>query len=114
MQAAHLSYTRRNVLYAAIFLLVTVGYIVQLHAFNAEAEAQNVHGYEGEASFLVVLPMLLLLFYSGAFALAAGSLAFVRGSRAMSGWILFLGLLPTVLLLGVAGWLQWHWAHRVI
>jgi hypothetical protein len=114
MQAARLPYTRRNGLYATIFLLVTAGYLVQLHAFNVEAEAQNVHGYEGEASFLVVLPMLLLLFYSGAFALAAGSVALVRGSRPMSGWVLVVGLLPTVLLLGVAGWLQWHWAHRVI
>ncbi|MFD1875337.1 hypothetical protein [Hymenobacter bucti] len=114
MKVARLLYTHRNTVHAVIFLLITAGYIAQLHVFNAEAAAQNVRGYEGEASFLVVLPMLLLLFYSGAFALVAGGKALVRGSRPMSGWVLFLGLLPTMLLLGVAGWLQWHWAHRVI
>lgn len=114
METARPPYTRRNAVYTVIFLLVTAGYVIQLHAFNAEAKAQNVRGYEGEASFLVVIPLVLLMLYSGAFALGTGGTALVRGSRPIPGWVLFLGLLPTVLLLGVAGWLQWHWAHRVI
>ena len=62
------------------------------------------HGYEGEATFIVIIPLLFLLLYAGFFSLAAVTRVLERGSAPMSTWQLLLGLLPTGLVLL---WLLW-------
>jgi hypothetical protein len=98
METTRTPYTRQNVVVAAVSLLITASYWWLLHCLNAETVRQTRQGYEGEATFLILIPLLLLLMYAGLFSLAAVIRALERGSTPMSNAQLLLGLLPTGLL----------------
>ena len=99
METTRPPYNRQNLVAAGISLLITTSYWWVLHCISAETDRQTHHGYEGEATFLIVIPLLFLLLCSGLFSLAALLRALERGSEPMSTGQLLLGLLPTGLVL---------------
>jgi hypothetical protein len=63
---------------------------------------QSRQGYEGEAAFILLLPLLFLWLYARLFSLVSLEYALRRRSEPMPGLQLFLVLLPLWL------WLLWQ------
>jgi len=105
METTRPPYNRQNLVAAGISLLITASYWWVLHCLNAETERQTRQGYEGEATFIIIIPLLFLLLCAGLFSLAALVRALERGGEPMSTGQLLLGLLPTGLVLL---WLLWR------
>lgn len=99
METTRPPYNRQNILVAGLSLLITASYWWVLQGLSAETVRQTRQGYEGEATFIVVIPLLFLLLCAGLFSLATLIRALERGGEPMSGWQLLLGLLPTGLVL---------------
>jgi hypothetical protein len=94
MKAARLPYARHNAAIAVVSLLVTAGYWWQLHSFTADVHKNSPQGYEGEAAFIVVIPLYLLMLYAGFFSLVALERVVRRNHEPMTKADLHLGLLP--------------------
>jgi len=99
METTRLLYTRQNIVAAGLSLLITASYWWVLQCITAETDRQTRHGYEGEATFIIVIPLLFLLVYAGLFSMTVVIRALERGSEPMSTWQLLLGMLPTGLVL---------------
>lgn len=114
METTRPPYTQRNVVVACVSLLLALGYLLLLNGITADVKEKSVNGYEGEAAFIVEIPLLFLLVYTGLFSLVTLVRALQRGSEPIPGAQVLLGLLPTVIFVLLAGWLMWHWTHRVV
>jgi hypothetical protein len=101
VKTARLPYARHNATIAALSLIVTAGYWWHLHSITADIHEQSPQGYEGEAAFIVIIPLLFLLLHAGLFSLVALQRVFWRNHEPMPQAALLLGLLPMWL------WLLW-------
>ena len=94
MTTARLPYVRHNAIIAGVSLLVTAGYWWLLQSFTNDVHKNSPRGYEGEAAFLLVIPLLFLLLYAGLFSLVALERVLRRNHEPMPKASLLLGLLP--------------------
>jgi hypothetical protein len=94
MQTARLPYTWYNSLIAGLALLTLAYYWWQLHSLRVDMAERARRGGRGEATFLLLIPLLFLAFHAGLFCLVALVQALRRGSKPMPGGAVLLGLLP--------------------
>ena len=108
MKTARLPYAWHNAAIAAVSLLVTAGYWWQLKSFSADVHEHSPQGYEGEAAFIIVIPLYFLMLYAGFFSLVALERVLRRKHELMPKKDLLLGLLPMWL------WLLWLLFHGAL
>jgi ABC-type Na+ efflux pump permease subunit len=94
MKTARLSSAQRNAAIAGVSLLVTASYWWLLHSFTADVHEHSPRGYEGEAAFILVIPIYFLFLYAGFFSLVALERVMRRTHEPMPRADLLLGLLP--------------------
>jgi hypothetical protein len=99
MQPTPLAYTRRNILAAFLLGIELVCFVAPIALFMLEERLRKAEGrpaWEGEAGGLMVIFLLPLAFYTLIFFATAVQEALRRGSRPLSGWTIFMGLLPII------------------
>jgi hypothetical protein len=97
MQTDPLPYNRLNIVAAFLLAIELACFIVPIVTFVIEErlrKAEGRLGWEGEAGGLMVALLVPLVLYTLPFCVKALWLALKRGSQPMSGWMVFLGLLP--------------------
>ena len=105
METAPLAYTRRNILAALLLGFELVCFVAPIALFMLEERLRKAEGrpaWEGEAGGLMVAFLLPLAFYALVFFANAVQLALRRGSRPISGWTIFFGLLPLIGIVSLA------------
>lgn len=99
MQTTHPSYAWRNILAALLLGAELVCFAAPVVSFMSSERLREAAGrpsWEGEAGGLMVAVLVPLALYTLVFFASAMQVALKRGSRPMSGWAIFFGLLPLI------------------